>query len=226
MCSHIQVSAQDRTRVQPTSVQISAADTSDSNAKHQSILIDRAKRQLQVRGGGRLVHSCKVGIGRGGLGQKKSMADNITPKGTFEVELILTNDSSLNKCSKELIDRYKANKTALSFLSSGEGLKRLFQNMISLDFDGDGKADTAYGAAYIGLKGLPEGGGTAPITGPKLSKYGGKDYWFSIALHGTPDDSKNIGKANSGGCVHLPKDMLQKLIAEGSIKIGTVVTIH
>lgn len=154
------------------------------------------------------------------------MADNITPKGRFEVDLILSGNSLQNKCSKALLENYKGNDAALSYLSSPDGLKRLFNNMNSLDFDGNGKPDTAYGAAYIGLNSAsPANKKSSSITGPKLAKYSGKDYWFSIALHGTPDETKNIGQANSGGCVHIPKELLQRLIADGSIRIGTSVEI-
>lgn len=196
-----------------------------SNVRDVVISIDRAKREMQVIQDGRIIQSCKIGIGRGGLNKKKSMADNITPSGKFEVDLILTSDSKLNRVSTQLLHRYKGDPKASSYLNSGDGLKRLFANMSGLDFDGNGKADTAYGAAYIGLNGISERGKAPAMTGPKLSTYSGKDYWFSIALHGTPNEANNIGKANSGGCVHVPRSVLQKLISDETIRIGSIVEI-
>jgi len=196
-----------------------------SKGSTTAVIIDRAKREMKVIQNGKIIQSCKIGIGRGGLNRKKSMADNVTPTGRFEVDIILTSDSNLNKTSDQLLRKYKGNTKAVSYLSSGDGLKRLFANMNGLDFDGNGKPDTAYGAAYIGLNGISKSGQAPAITGPKLSTYAGKDYWFSIALHGTPDEEKNLGNANSGGCVHLPKSALQTLISNETIKIGSIVEI-
>lgn len=194
-----------------------------AQAPVSKISIDRAKKELSVFRNGKSIQSSAIGIGRGGTGKKQSMADNVTPAGIFEVDIILSDQPTSNKVSEKLLRRYHADKSAISFLSSGQGLKRLFDNMNSLDFNGDGKADTAYGAAYIGLNAKAEN--KDAITGPKFSKFGGTDYWFSIALHGTPNEAKNIGNSNSGGCVHVPKTTLQKLISDGSVKIGTIVEI-
>jgi lipoprotein-anchoring transpeptidase ErfK/SrfK len=54
---------------------------------------------------------------------------------------------------------------------------------------------------------------------------GNTPYWFSIALHGTPNESSDIGKANSGGCIHVEQNVLKKLVEEGAIEIGTRVII-
>ena len=52
----------------------------------------------------------------------------------------------------------------------------------------------------------------------------GTPYWFSIALHGTPDPA-NLGAANSGGCVHLSPTMLSHLIDGDLVTLGSVVVI-
>lgn len=88
----------------------------------------------------------------------------------------------------------------------------LFQNMNRI-------FNHAYGSAYIGLD------SKTAITGPKLIPYrDGTQYWFSIALHGTPDPA-NIGQAKSGGCIHLSAESLAHLLGDGIVKIGTRVTI-
>lgn len=166
--------------------------------------IDRAQRQLYVlNADGAVAWKAPCGIGRGGLAQKKSMADAVTPTGEFVVDLILDQQPQFDQSRRAL---------PLS-------LAQLFQNMNTLDFNGDGRPDHAYGSAYIGLA------SKTAITGPKLTTYrDGTVYWFSIALHGTPDPT-TIGKAASGGCVHLSAETLAKLIEGGVVGIGTRVTI-
>ena len=90
--------------------------------------------------------------------------------------------------------------------------------MSSLDFDGDGAPDQAYGTGYIGLT------SSEAVTGPKMRRYRGTPYWYSIALHGTPDPT-SLGEARSGGCVHLPAALLQRLVTEERVQLGTEVVI-
>ncbi len=183
------------------------------------ISVNRKTHLLKVERLGKVLVQSKVGLGRGGQGQKKSMNDCITPEGEFEVDIILSENSALDKVSESLLAKYKSNKMAESYLSSQDGLAKLFVNMNSIDFNGDDKADTAYGAAYIGLN------SDKAITGPKLSQYNGITYWFSIALHGTADESKNIARSNSGGCVQVPRSVLNEMLEKGIIKIGTKILI-
>src|SRR5581483_2297511 len=105
------------------------------------------------------------------------------------------------------------------YLSSPEALARLFKNMNSIDFDGDGKPDRAYGSAYFGVS------SPNAVTGPKLSSYKDTSYWYSIAVHGPPHEKRDIGGANSGGCVHLPAKAIQQLTKNGWIAVGTKLTI-
>ena len=182
-----------------------------------SLWVDRQHRQLHVRDAQGQYSAHAVGVGRGGLDTKTSMADAITPTGTFTVDLILTTSGQHNAISVDNHMRFSQHDDFAPFTDE-HGLQRLFSNMNSLDFDQNGAADAAYGNAYIGL--------TSPqaITGPKFRHYQGTVYWFSIALHGTPDPA-NIGQARSGGCVHLPDDLLHRLITEGVVTIGSEVVI-
>lgn len=194
------------------------------------LLIDRAARTLSVIGATGQPDKCRVGIGKGGLGVKTSMQDQITPTGVFVVDLVLyKNDPRLDDVKPELLQRYKGD-SRLKYLQDKRGLAKLFDNMNSIDFNNDGKSDTAYGIAYIGLEGIEtldkKGSSRKPITGIKLSRYGKTVYWLSIALHGTPNEDENIGRENSGGCVHVPAAELQKLIESKTVQVGTKVTIR
>jgi len=188
-------------------------------AEYQMI-INRVKRELVVTDpNANIILRTSIGIGRGGMGKKKSMADLITPTGDFKVDLILSENPQFNKISSEVRDRYRSNPEYYKLVKDQLGLQKLFSNMNSIDFDQDGKADNAYGVAYIGLD------SENVLTGPKLEKYKDKvPYWFSIALHNTPEIA-NIGQANSGGCVHLKADVILKLIESGILKIGSKVQI-
>lgn len=181
-----------------------------------SVIIDRQGRTLYLLGeDGTVLRSDPVGIGRGGLAAKQSMADLVTPTGTFTIDLVLTGDGGAVEPS-----------TAASFSADPEYAAlladpvALLANMNRIDFDGDGAPDRAYGAAYVGLT------AAGRVTGPKLRRYrDGTAYWFSIALHGTPDPA-NIGAANSGGCVHLSADLLTGLIEAGTLAVGQAVLIQ
>ncbi|MFT5682224.1 MAG: hypothetical protein ACI8RZ_003142 [Myxococcota bacterium] len=176
--------------------------------------IDRAGRILYLLDDGVVTQTAPVGIGRGGLSEKTTMADLITPTGTFTVDLILTADGG--DVAPEAIARFSDDAEYAALLAD---LPSLFANMSRIDFDGDGAPDAAYGTAYIGLT------STEAVTGPKLRRYrGGTAYWYSIALHGTPDPD-NLGAARSGGCVHLSEGLLAALTAEGRVTIGSPVVI-
>lgn len=157
------------------------------------------------------------------------MSDNITPTGDFKVELVLSKKADFNAIDSSFQKKYRTTPTFLSLVNSRSGLEQLFKNMNSIDFNADGKPDNAYGAAYIGLTSGtaitgPYAARTA-VTGPKMRLYGNVPYWYSIAIHGTPNPDKALGQATSGGCVHLGEDALMKLIGESFVKIGTRVTI-
>jgi hypothetical protein len=182
------------------------------------VVIDRKNRRLKVlsKNGTVTVYDTAIGIGRGGLGVKKNMADCITPSGDFVVDLILYKPE-YNAVEESLRKRFPEQA---EYLDSPEGLQKLLANMSSIDFNGDSKPDTAYGAAYIGLD------SSNAITGPKMSDFNGTTYWFSIALHGTSNEKRNIGYANSGGCIQIPETILKPLIEKHIIHIGSHVKIE
>ncbi|MCU0534329.1 MAG: L,D-transpeptidase family protein [Hydrococcus sp. Prado102] len=220
----------------PTNIQIdkpSAMKTSNPSKSSLekntpfTIKIDRVVQQMQVIDpNGAEVIKTPIGIGRGGLKSKRDMMDYVTPTGEFVVDLILYQQESFNRVSPQLHDRY-LNSEFRELFAKPQGLKELFHNMNSLDFDGNRTPDRSYGIAYIGLNATST---NSVVTGPKMryaSWQGGENtpYWFSIALHGTPEEKTDIGAANSGGCIHVPQQVLKKLVEEGIVKIGTPVII-
>lgn len=183
------------------------------------VYIDRKNKVFYLMSSdGNIIMKDGCGIGRGGLGDKTNMQDQITPTGDFAIDLILYRDPAFNQISESNREKYKNNKSYSDFVASSAGLANLFKNMSEIDFNGDGKSDAAYGAGYIGLD------SASAVTGPKMSIFKKTPYWFSIALHGTPDQS-NIGNAMSGGCIHLSEKTLEKLIQGRLLDIGTQVKI-
>lgn len=184
-----------------------------------SLLIHRREKRLEVlnRRGDRL-YQASIGIGQGGLKEKQDMADLVTPTGEMTVDLILYKKPAYNQIANQNVQRFSPSPQFRPLVSQPQGLVQLFQNMNGLDFDGNGSPDQAYGDGYIGLT------SATTITGPKLSTFAATPYWFSIALHGTPDP-RNIGQANSGGCVHLAPETLKQLIEHRWVQLGTAVKI-
>jgi len=178
--------------------------------------IDRTGRALYLLDpSGAILHSEPIGIGRGGLGEKRSMGDLITPTGTFTVDLIVHAAGTHDALSAANHARYV---DVPDYAALTEDLSGLYANMSALDFDGDGQPDRAYGGGYIGLH------SASAVTGPKMRRYRGTPYWYSIALHGTPDPA-TLGEAASGGCVHLSAPLLERLITEELLTIGSTVEI-
>lgn len=206
-----------------------AAEVPSTDPHSIVIKVNRTTKLLSVeQSDGTMVLSASVGIGKGGVVKKVSMDDLVTPTGHFVVNLVLANDPAVCRASESLKSRYRSKPQYLKFLESPAGLVRLFKNMSSLDFDGDGKGDTAYGGGYIGLALDPRfvpNASLSPsrIVGPGARSYQGKVSWYSIALHGTPNETSAIGSATSGGCVHLQASILQKLLK--LVSIGTRVEI-
>jgi hypothetical protein len=182
--------------------------------------INRKEKTLVVVGAdNKVLFQSPVGIGKGGLKRKRSMNDLVTPTGDFVVDLVLVKSTpKFNNVSPKYLRRY-SKKVVGTYLSSPDALGRLFKNMNSIDFDGNGKPDGAYGSAYFGFS------SQKAVTGPKLSTFKGTRYWYSIAMHGTPHEQRDIGDAYSGGCVHLPAATIEKLVANKWISVGTKVTI-
>jgi L,D-peptidoglycan transpeptidase YkuD (ErfK/YbiS/YcfS/YnhG family) len=184
-----------------------------------SLLIHRADKRLEILNNqGIPLDKTTIGIGKGGLKEKQDMADSVTPVGEMTVDLILYKKPEYDQIAKNNLERFAKDAQYRTLVTHQQGLAQLFNNMNQLDFDGNGSPDRAYGDGYIGLT------STTTITGPKMSTFAGTPYWFSIALHGTPQP-ENIGQANSGGCVHIDSNTLQQLIEKGWVKLGTKVTI-
>ena len=165
-----------------------------------------------------VLHQEPIGIGRGGLGEKVSMSDFVTPLGTFTVDLVLEDSGQHNAIAPSLRDRWTGDPTYGALVEPQSGLTTLYRNMSSLDFNGDQAPDRAYGVAYVGLD------SASAITGPKMRLFRGTPYWYSIALHGTPS-SEQLGQARSGGCVHVSAPLLRRLIREGTLAVGQTVRI-
>ena len=167
---------------------------------------------------GRTVHQESVGVGRGGVRTKTHMSDYVTPTGRFTVDLILSEKGAFNAVAADAVQWFSDDPEYTRLLDGDGGLERLFERMNGIDFDADGSPDRAYGSAYIGLD------SSTAVTGPKMRRFQGTAYWFSIALHGTPD-AANLGAANSGGCVHLSSSLLERLVSDGTARIGSSVEI-
>lgn len=186
-----------------------------------SVVVNRKERSMQVESKSEgLILKTPVGIGAGGLRKKRSMQDMVTPTGTFTADIVLASEPGLCAIDPALLRRYKGQPEYERYLSSERGLAELFDNMNKLDFDGDGKPDRAYGDGYIGLN------SSEAVTGPKLSKFKGIIYWYSIAIHGTAEEKNKIGKACSGGCIEIPSGPLKKLLSKKIASPGLSVTIH
>ncbi|HEY9785117.1 MAG TPA: L,D-transpeptidase [Candidatus Obscuribacterales bacterium] len=183
------------------------------------IIIDRRSKEMQVVSArGNVLLRCPVGIGKGGLAPKKSIADSVTPTGEFRVDVILTARPELNAIDSSMVKRFARDNTFKPYVSTAGGLAKLFANMNSLDFNRDGKPDEAYGFAYIGIDG--------PKTGPKLARLHKVVRWYSIGLHGTPIEKGRIGAMTSEGCIHVGQANLKRLVEERMVGIGTPVIIR
>lgn len=186
-----------------------------------SMVINRREKLLQVKNRvGKVVLRAPVGIGAGGLKKKQSMDDMVTPLGVFVVDIVLASEPEFCAVDSSVLKKYAQRSEYAKYLCSQNALSQLFNDMNRLDFDVDGKPDSAYGNAYIGLNGSPA------ITGPKLSTYRGRIYWYSIALHGTSQEKDRIGQARSGGCIQIPADVLKRLLKEKMISPRMSVIIH
>lgn len=184
-----------------------------------SILIDRKyKRMSLVDETGKTLISCPIGIGKGPLTAKTSMSDFITPTGKFVVDVVLTDDAKLNQIDPARQAELSRSPRFAPLVKDGKGLAEVFETMNRQDFNHDGKPDRAYGFAFLGLQGK--------LTGPKLIVAGKSARWYSIALHGTPDEAKAIGQATSEGCIHVQRAVLEKILTEHLVGTGTPVYIN
>ena len=194
-------------------------ELSAGDLPNKILVVDRKHRWLYLINDGSVVDQAAIGIGRGGLKTKTSMRDDVTPLGEFYVDIVLSKSSEYNAIAAAAKERVCRDKDFSSFCAKDNFLESLYANMNSLDFNGDGRADNAYGFAYIGLD------SKEALTGPKLKRFKSVPYWFSIALHGTPTPERALGNATSGGCVHVGEDVLKKLLEGEWVKPGSRVHI-
>ena len=81
--------------------------------------------------------------GRGGLKDKTTMSDRVTPLGTFKVDLILARDARHNAITPAHKARWGDHPT---FGELVQEPGKLYVNMSLLDFDGDGVPGVALAA--------------------------------------------------------------------------------
>jgi hypothetical protein len=187
--------------------------------QQNSILIDRKNRRMSVvDASGKTLVTCPIGIGRGPLKQKLNMQDCITPAGTFVIDVVLSADPKFNRIDEKQKFLISKNSHFAPFVKDAKGLAQVFETMNWQDFNRDGKPDQAYGFAFLGLNGKG--------TGPKLISAGNSARWYSIALHGTPNEKTAIGAATSEGCIHVQKSVLKSLLQDYKIGVGTPVHIN
>lgn len=78
------------------------------NSSEYNIYINRVDKTLYVlKPDGTILWKKPCGIGRGGITQKKNMADYVTPVGSFSVDIILYKDAKFDAVSEKIIDKYK-----------------------------------------------------------------------------------------------------------------------
>jgi hypothetical protein len=185
---------------------------------HNFVLIDRKKRSMSVVSeSGKILVSCPVGIGRGPLKNKSNMQDCITPVGEFFIDVVLSDNPRFNDIAMAQKSQIAKNARFARLVKDGDALAKVFRTMNEQDFNRDGIPDRAYGFAYFGLNGKN--------TGPKLIEAGPSARWYSIALHGSPNEAKAIGGATSEGCIHVSQSILKRLLSEHLIGVGTRVHI-
>ena len=153
-------------------------------------------------------HSFPVGFGRDGILKEGSkFRGGRSLLGTFRINAILSAERF--EMTPELIAN--SGKSA-DFLR-----EKLFANMSSIDFDGDG-AGGEYGAAFLSLEPVSET--KQPFA---FNVYKGKFRWYSYAIHGTQNPAR-IGKKITGGCINVGAEDLVKLVE--AAKLGDLVEVR
>lgn len=150
-----------------------------------------------------------VGFGKHGfLPAGESFKGGYSLLGDFAVNAILSED--------------RFEMTDALVVESGKSRKwlaeNLFQNMSSIDFDGDGSGGE-YGSAFIGLEPL----GSTASQPFHFGEYKGVFRWYSYAVHGTQEEER-VGKCVTGGCVNVRRTDLELII--NSIELGDRVKIR
>ena len=150
----------------------------------------------------------EVGYGKNGVGCIGStFEEGVTPLGTFKVNAIMSKDRF--EMDETLIKQSGKTNQYLS--------ENLFNNMNSIDFNGDGETGE-YGSGYISLTPIPST--PQPFS---FNEYDGTYRWYSFAIHGTNDETR-IGKRITGGCINMNNKEISKLIK--SINLGDKVIVR
>ena len=149
----------------------------------------------------------EVGYGENGVGCIGStFEEGVTPLGTFKVNAIMSKDRF--EMNEDLIKQSGKTKSYLE--------KKLFTNMNSIDFKGDGETGE-YGSGYISLTPIPST--PQPF---RFNEYDGTFRWYSFAIHGTNDETR-IGQRVTGGCINMNNRDLDLLIK--NINLGDEVLV-
>ncbi|MAS94581.1 MAG: L,D-transpeptidase [Verrucomicrobiales bacterium] len=149
-----------------------------------------------------------VGFGKHGFKSEGSAFEGgYSLLGTFRVNAILTRETFA--MTDSLVQQSGKSREWLE--------EKLFTNMSSIDFDGDGKGGE-YGDAFIGLEPVD----TSVQQPFHFGEYKGVFRWYSYAIHGTQDESR-IGKCITGGCINVGQKDLLELVE--IVKLGDLVEI-
>lgn len=170
------------------------------NAEHPS----KSLGTIAVNG---TLNRFEVGYGKYGIACEGSrFEEGWTPLGRFRVNAVLT------------ADRFEMDPDVVARSGKSQDMLRqdLFDNMNSIDFDGDGE-DGEYGGGYISLEPVPET--DQPF---EFNYYADTFRWYSFAIHGTNEPNK-IGRKSTGGCINV-NDMSLSMIL-GTVQLGDEVVI-
>ncbi len=169
---------------------------------------DASASRGEIRAHGQVVRRFPVGSGTRGIrAEGERFAGGWSLLGRFRVQMILGPGRA--ELDGDLVARAGRSLEDLR--------EKLFANMNSIDFDGDGQAGE-YGAGYVGLR--PLAGGDEPF---HFGTYRGVFRWYGYAIHGTADAGK-VGKRSTGGCINLlESDLLAVLSA---VELGDLVEVR
>jgi hypothetical protein len=190
--SDTSTSQQDPQIREPIRIQLNGSNPIESEG-----VLDRAEGPLRFT----------VGHGRHGIGcEGTTFEEGVTPLGTFQVNAILSNDRF--EMDPSLVEQSEKTEEELR--------ETLFTNMNSIDFKGDGEIGE-YGIGYISLAPVP-----ATDQPFRFNTYDGVFRWYSVAIHGTNDETR-IGKAVTGGCINTGQLTMGVLL--DTVELGDEVVI-
>ena len=107
------------------------ANLQSKNSDEYSLHINRSSKQFYViKPDGSVLWEKPCGIGRGGLKQKKTMSDFVTPTGQFTIDIILYEKEKFNAVSDKIIRKYQKDSKYHKLVSSKEGQKFLLHVLL------------------------------------------------------------------------------------------------